>query len=64
MDKVSLNPSNVPTKFRWNNHNTCTFGEKCKNVIADPKNGCEIAFLLFFWTNKPPHNGMNYLGPT
>ena len=30
-------PSNVPTKFCWNNQNR--IGEKCKNTISDPKNG-------------------------
>ena len=36
-DKVHLNPSNVPTKFHWNNQNK--FGENCeKNVISDLKN--------------------------
>ena len=33
-DKVSLTPSNIPAKFRWNNQNR--FGAKCKNVISDP----------------------------
>ena len=35
--KVSLTPSNVPTKFCRNNQNRVE--EKCKNAIADPKNG-------------------------
>ena len=34
-DKVPLNPSNVPTKFRWNNQNTD--GKQCKKAISDPK---------------------------
>ena len=36
-DKVPLTPGNVPTKFRSNKLNT--FGEKCTNIISDPKNG-------------------------
>ena len=36
-DMVPLTPSNAPTKFRWNNKNR--FGEKCKNVISNPKTG-------------------------
>ena len=34
MDKVPLTPSNVPSKFDWNNQNR--FGKKCKTVISDP----------------------------
>ena len=34
VDKVPLTPSNVPTKFRWNNHNR--FGEKCKKSYLRP----------------------------
>ena len=37
MDKVPLTNSNVPTEFHLNNQKM--FGEKCKNVILDPKNG-------------------------
>ena len=33
-------PSNVPTKFHWNNQNR--FGEKCKNVISETKNDCHF----------------------
>ena len=36
-DKVTLPPSNVPTKIRWNTHNR--FGEKCKDVNPYPTNG-------------------------
>ena len=32
MEKVPLAPSNVPTKFRWNNQDRSR--EKCKNVIS------------------------------
>ena len=32
---LPLTPSNVPTKFHWNNQNR--FGEKCKNAISHPK---------------------------
>ena len=37
VDKVPLTDSNVLTKFHWNNQNR--FGEKCKNVISNPKIG-------------------------
>ena len=40
---MPLTTGNVPTQFHWHNQNT--LGEKCKNVISDPKwipsSGCD-----------------------
>ena len=44
-DSVTLTPSNVPTKFCFNNQNT--LGEKYKNVISDPKNGHHFPLRWF-----------------
>ena len=45
-NKVPLTPSNVPTKFCWNNQKR--LGEKCKNVISDFKNGCHFPWSRSF----------------
>ena len=44
MDKVPLTNSNVPTQFHSNNKKM--FGEKCKYVISDPKNGNHFSSLF------------------
>ena len=41
-------PSSAATKICWNNRNTCSFWEKCNNVISDLKNGHHFPRLRSF----------------
>ena len=53
-NKVALTPGNVLTKFCKKEN---IFGEECKNVISDPKNGCQFPRSRTFepkFTDKLP----------